>query len=351
MCSVSGKICQALVLEAGGDKGSYEAGALDVLINNATNPQNILWDVITGVSVGAINTGYISQFQVGDEKAMVAGMLSLWEEITSADIYQSWDGGMVQGILFESSVFDESPVIPFLEKYITQAPQRTIRISATDANTGTYITFDETLSAEDLRIVMRSSSAVPVLFPYVNYLNYTFMDGGVLNCLNVGSAVSKCREIADSDSEIYIDVLLDDYTAALTPVNADDDSGFSILSRAYSIMSYYNSINLLIEAESEFPDINWRYTVAPSEALPSAVIPLGFDHDQILEMIALGQKDAAVVIQKGPGVAHKEYMQKAKQSLKKLRRSAYKAANTAAKEKLKEEAKLIYEKQIKNLEL
>jgi len=70
-CTVSGRICQALILEAGGDKGSYEAGALDVLINNATNPENTYWDVISGVSAGAINAGYMAQYKIGDEKTMV----------------------------------------------------------------------------------------------------------------------------------------------------------------------------------------------------------------------------------------------------------------------------------------
>jgi len=348
---VSGRMCQALVLEAGGDKGSYEVGVLDILINKATNPQNTHWDVISGVSIGAINAGYISQFAIGDEVNMITNMKTLWQSITSGDIYQSWDGGMVQGILFESSVFDESPVKPFLEKYITKPPQRPIRISATDANTGSYITFNESLSTEDLRTVMRSSSAVPVIFPYVNYLNYTFMDGGVINCLNLGAAINACREIADSDKEIYVDVVLDDYTAALSPVNADDDSAFSILSRALSIMNYYSSINLLIQAEDEFPDINFRYTVAPSQELPTATLPLGFKHDEILQMIAIGQKDGLAAIQKGPGVAHKEFLAKAKQSAKQLRKGAQKAARIVMEESLKEEAKKIYEAQIKNIEL
>jgi hypothetical protein len=350
-CTVSGRICQALAIEAGGDKGAYEAGALDGLINNATNPLNVQWDVITGVSAGAINAGYISQFKIGDEKTMVQNLVSLWSQITSDNIYQSWDGGMVQGILFESSIFDESPVVPFLKKYITLPPQRPIRISATDANTGTYITFDENLTAEELGTVMRASSAVPVVFPYVNFRNYTFMDGGVINCLDIGSAVNACRAIADSDKDIYVDIILDDYTEALAPVNADDDSAFSILSRAFTILSYYSSLNLLIEAEAEFPDINFRYTVAPTQALPSFVIPLGFDHDQITQMIDIGRQDALDVLQKGPGVAHKEFMEKVRQTVKKLRKGSRRTAEAAMKQKIKEEAKKIYEQQLKDLEL
>lgn len=352
ICSVSGgNICQALVLEAGGDKGAYEVGVLDILINNAKNPQDVHWDVVAGVSIGAINTGYISQFAIGDEVTMIGNMKTLWESITSADIYQSWTGGMVQGILFESSVFDESPVKPFLEKYITKPPQRPIRISATDANQGEYITFDENLSVDDLRTVMRSSSAVPVVFPYVNYKNYTFMDGGVINCLNLGAAINACRDRVDSDKDIYVDVVLDDYTAALNPVNSDDDSAFSILSRAFSIMYYYNSIELLIEAQAEFPNINFRYTVAPSQSLPTGTLPLGFKHDEILQMIAIGQKDGLAAIQKGYGVSHQEFIAKAKSSLKGLKRQAQKAASAILKESLKEEARKIYEEQIKSLEL
>lgn len=349
--TVSGRICQALVLEAGGDKGSYEAGVLDILINNATNPDNVKWDIVAGVSAGAINSGYISQFKIGDEVNMVKNLVGLWSQITSADIYKSWSGGMVQGILFESSVFDESPAVDFLKQHITLPPQRPIRLSATDANTGTYITFDENLTAEELAIVMKSSGAVPVVFPYVNFRNYTFMDGGVINCLNIGAAINACRDLVESDKDIYVDVVLDDYTAALPLVNADDDTAFSILSRAYSIMAYYNSISLLTEAEQEFPNINFRYVVAPSQELPTATLPLGFKHDEILQMIAIGQKDGLAAIQKGPGVSYKEFMAKAKAQLKTLRRSAQKAAATIMQDKIKEEAKMIYAKQLKGLEL
>jgi len=352
-CAVSGRICQALVLEAGGDKGSYEAGVLDVLINNATNPNDTLWDFVTGVSIGAINTGYVSQYKIGDEKNMIAGMLQLWEEITSANIYQSWPGGMVQGLLFESSLFDQSPIIPFLEQHVTLPPQRGIRISATDSNTASYITFKETdlPTADDLRTVMRASGAFPAVFPYVNYLNYTFIDGGVLDCLNLGAAVAACRGIADSDKDIYIDTILDDYIANLAPVNADDDSAFTIFSRATSIMSYYNYINLLLQAQEEFPDINFRYTIRPSKDLPTGFIPLGFNHTEILEMIEIGREDGAAALQKGPGVAHKEFIEEAKQSLKSLRRKAHQAMNHAMKATMKEEAKKMYEEQVKRIEL
>mmetsp|Transcript_17779 Transcript_17779/g.20261 ORF Transcript_17779/g.20261 Transcript_17779/m.20261 type:complete len:371 (+) Transcript_17779:31-1143(+) len=352
-CAVTGRICQALVLEAGGDHGGYEAGVLDVLINNATNPNDTLWDVVTGVSIGAINTGYISQYKVGDEKNMIVGMLQLWEQITSADIYQSWEGGMVQGLLFESSIFDESPIIPFLEQHITLPPQRSIRISATDSNTASYITFKETdlPTADDLRTVMRSSSAVPMVFPHVNYLNYTFIDGGVLDCLNLGAAVAACRGIADSDKDIYIDTILDDYIANLAPVNADDDSAFSIFSRGMSIMSYYNGINLLLQAQEEFPDVNFRYTIRPTKALPDPTLPLGFKHDEIMTMIALGQSDATAAIQKGPGVAHKEVIEEIKKELKSLKRKAHHSVQASLKAKLKEEARKMYEDQVKRIEL
>ena len=46
----------ALALSGGGAKGSYEAGALWGLVMNNDNKTKFAYDVVTGVSAGAINT-------------------------------------------------------------------------------------------------------------------------------------------------------------------------------------------------------------------------------------------------------------------------------------------------------
>ena len=51
-------MCRVLSLSGGGAKGAYEVGALQYLLTNLPAPHN-QYDVISGVSVGAINAlGY-----------------------------------------------------------------------------------------------------------------------------------------------------------------------------------------------------------------------------------------------------------------------------------------------------
>ena len=65
------KSCKALALSGGGAKGAFEAGALYGLIMNDEDKSKYAYDVVTGVSAGAINTGAISIFKPGDEVNMV----------------------------------------------------------------------------------------------------------------------------------------------------------------------------------------------------------------------------------------------------------------------------------------
>lgn len=45
-----------------------------------------------------------------------------------------------------------------------------------------------------------ASSAVPALFPYVNFQGNTYMDGGIIRSIDVGGAIEKCLEIVDDPS-------------------------------------------------------------------------------------------------------------------------------------------------------
>lgn len=44
---------------------------------------DLSYDVVTGVSVGALNAGAISLFPIGEEKEMSDWLLNLWEHLTT----------------------------------------------------------------------------------------------------------------------------------------------------------------------------------------------------------------------------------------------------------------------------
>ena len=61
--------CRALALSGGANYGAYEAGVMWGLVNYGDSA-DFAWDVITGVSAGAINTATTAVFATGDEVNM-----------------------------------------------------------------------------------------------------------------------------------------------------------------------------------------------------------------------------------------------------------------------------------------
>ena len=70
-------------------------------------------------------------------------------------------------------------------------------------------------------------------------------------------------------------------------------------------------------ADQSFPDVNIRYVVFPTVSLPTGLVPLGFNHDDIVKMINQGETDAERVLKAGPEKSKKislEFFEKMKRS-------------------------------------
>jgi predicted acylesterase/phospholipase RssA len=81
-----GTKCRALAMSGGSNKGAWEVGVLWGLLHYG-NPEDYAWDMITGVSTGAINTSATTIFAKGDEYAMSEFMSDAWVNLTSHDIW------------------------------------------------------------------------------------------------------------------------------------------------------------------------------------------------------------------------------------------------------------------------
>ena len=60
------------MLGGGASNGAWEAGVLFGIIHNASNPADYQYDVISGVSAGAINVTAMAGWELGKEKEMVS---------------------------------------------------------------------------------------------------------------------------------------------------------------------------------------------------------------------------------------------------------------------------------------
>jgi len=102
-----------MALSGGGSKGAYEAGAVWQLAHSLA-PEDVTWDVVSGVSAGALNSAGMSIFAVGEELAMSDWLIKLWSSISTKDIFHLWPEGFVYGFLHESGIFDDTPLFNLL---------------------------------------------------------------------------------------------------------------------------------------------------------------------------------------------------------------------------------------------
>ena len=90
--------CRALALRGGGTKGAYEVGALKAMVE-LMQPLEYAYDVVVGVSIGAINAGLLALWKRGHEKYGVKYLEDVWSNNAIADFWENWPYlGFVEGL-------------------------------------------------------------------------------------------------------------------------------------------------------------------------------------------------------------------------------------------------------------
>lgn len=105
-------------MSGGGSKGSYEAGALYGLYYSDTKAASdkYAYDVVTGVSAGAINTAAAAMFEPKNVKGFVDYLSQKWQELKEDNVWIPWKpAGIITGLTEESGALDDSPLSAFIE--------------------------------------------------------------------------------------------------------------------------------------------------------------------------------------------------------------------------------------------
>ena len=98
--------CRALALSGGGAKGAYQAGVLWGLFHRSEQKQEFSYDVITGVSAGAINTLALGLFHPSETEEALEFLSKQWEDLDDAKVYKRWPGGVAEGLSKKSGIFN-----------------------------------------------------------------------------------------------------------------------------------------------------------------------------------------------------------------------------------------------------
>jgi predicted acylesterase/phospholipase RssA len=142
-------------------------------------------------------------------------------KLTSSQMYKNWfPGGILQGFLFKSGLFDTSPTFEQIKKHINpENIKRNGRRFITGAHSlsdAEFIQFNETSSSEDLLKVLTNffklfqaiyaSGAIPSIFPAVQIGSKHFIDGGVSYMNPVSKAIRACYQLGAK--EVHVDVVM-----------------------------------------------------------------------------------------------------------------------------------------------
>lgn len=163
----------AFVLAGGGNLGAVQVGMLRALLEAGIVP-----DLVVGTSIGALNGAYLAGH------AHVAGMTmlaELWESVQRQDVFPMHAGSLTRGLLgHQPYLFDSLGLRGLLARAelgfvrLEDAPIP-LAVVATDLHTGDAVVLKE----GDVIYALLASSAIPGVFPPVEWHGRTLVDGGV----------------------------------------------------------------------------------------------------------------------------------------------------------------------------
>jgi len=171
----------ALILSGGGAKGAFEAGAE----RYAREVKGYQWDIIAGVSVGALNGAMLAM-----EKYQ-----RLWEIWNSISNNQVYTGGFnlwsVIKLLFGAkSFYENEPLAKLLKAELEPEKVRAdLRVGSVSLVTGEYVQF--TRDDPNLAKAVLASTVMPVIWTPVDISSTyrSMVDGGVRNVSPIGDVL------------------------------------------------------------------------------------------------------------------------------------------------------------------
>jgi NTE family protein len=225
---------RALVLSGGGAKGAFELGVVDYLVKDL----GIAFEVICGVSTGALNASFLSQGKGLDGlRERLEALKEIWFSITSDDdIYHdslTWDFPRIV------SLYNNRPLREKIETLIDPALIREsgteFRIGVVSLNSGEYLSIDQ--SATALKRFILASTAIPVLFSPVKYKGNLYVDGGVRNITPLQDALKALKGLPQRESPDDVYLVLASPIAIRRVPASDTDNILEILKRSVEILT------------------------------------------------------------------------------------------------------------------
>lgn len=263
-----------LVLSGGGSRGAFQAGVIDALSHNTKNR----WDMIFGVSVGALNGAFLAQFPKDDIALASECLNNFWFGIKgNQSVYKRWNPFGKLHALWKNSLYDTSPLKQMVYSNLSKSALRTSRvelgIGAVCLETGEYATISGL--SDDIHDWVLASSAFPVAFPPVKINEKNWVDGGVRDI----TPISDVFKFNPDHVDVILTAPMSDYLGG----NGQSRNAIDVALRTASIMSHEVFLNDLENIPAEFK--NKVSVYSPTVSLPD---PLDFNPDVIVSLHSNG---------------------------------------------------------------
>lgn len=186
---------RALVHSGGGAKGAWGAGVIKHLLGDL----EIKYDILCGVSVGAINAAFLAQFQHGQEKESGNKIYDMWLQLDTSKIYKRHFPFGRWHALWEKSFYDSSPLHKLVKESIDldliRKSGKLVSVGTVSLSSGKYTIFNQT-SEHFLDAVIASASFPGMLAP-VEFMGQLWSDGGTKELSPIKRAVELGADIVD----------------------------------------------------------------------------------------------------------------------------------------------------------
>lgn len=186
---------RGLVMSGGASKGAFTQGVLVELARHGND-----YGFVSGVSVGALEAGLISQYPIGQFPDAVDALDDVWLGLKGDEsIYKRWFLGKVAGLINRDAFTNSKPLWDIVKSHVhdeaARASGREIRIGTCSYGKGQYFEADQ--NTQDLwKWVVASSGYSPFLLP-MRIDGDLWFDGGYRCVTPLKSAIAAGCEAID----------------------------------------------------------------------------------------------------------------------------------------------------------
>ena len=177
---------RGLVLAGGGSHGTYEVGVLKRWILEEGRD----YEILCGISVGALNTAILSQFKLGLSAQAYSKLSDVWDRVSTSKVRKWWFGWYLAS-LWKSSIYNSGPLEAWVRQELDEEAIRLsgkqLRIGAVSWESGRYKVVDQTSS--HLPEWVLASASFPVFFKPIMIDGEEWADGGLRNIAPLGEAI------------------------------------------------------------------------------------------------------------------------------------------------------------------